>query len=279
MGLILMTFVPCYAYYAWTKKNNLKIGTKTPLKHLLIAIALTVLTIVTQFINYMIGTMYLINIAMSLVISTLLLMIAIAANSVIEEALKKSTILRTDAKKYVFYWLLFICLLGTFVLVVYSGEDLFLDIDWVDNFMSCAKYQNYPDKSYRYDEIIGPWFNFTQTSILFGWIGAVFGISEAFRKIPNIEWAKGSTKHRLLRGLVTNILIIPSWFFILLAQDAGTWIKDIGLNTFIVNAIHFFLLYIWIFGYMPILLLQKLLNWTNKEDEDFYVIIEKSELK
>lgn len=151
IGLILMTFVPYYAYYAWTKKNNLKIGTKTPLKHILIGIGLGVLILVTQFLNYMIGIMYIINIAMSLVISTLFLMIVIAGNSVIEEALKKSTILRTDAKKYVFYWLLFICLLGTFVLVVFSGEDLFLDIDWVDNFMACTKYQSYADKSYRYD--------------------------------------------------------------------------------------------------------------------------------
>jgi phosphatidylglycerophosphatase A len=52
-----------------------------------------------------------------------------------------------------------------------------LDIDWVNNFISCTKYQDYDPKSYRYDEIIGPWFNFIQTSSLFGWIGAVFGIS------------------------------------------------------------------------------------------------------
>jgi len=50
----------------------------------------------------------------------------------------------------------------------------------------------------------------------------------------------------------------------LLAQDKGTWIRDIGLNSFIVNAIHFFLLYIWIFGYMPILLLHRLLKITNQ---------------
>lgn len=74
-------------------------------------------------------------------------------------------------------------------------------------------------------------------------------------------------KNRVARGLIANILIIPSWFFILLAQDQGTWIRDIGLNTFILNAIHFFFLYIWIFGYMPILLLHRLLKITNREDE------------
>lgn len=109
------------------------------------------ITIVIQFINYFIGTMYIINIVMSLVVSTLLLMVCIASNTVIDSAIKRSTILKTDAKKYVFYWLLSICLMGTFVLIVFSGEDLFLDIDWVDSFMYCTKYQNYAEKSFRYD--------------------------------------------------------------------------------------------------------------------------------
>jgi cobalamin biosynthesis protein CobD/CbiB len=121
-----MTLIPCYTYYAWAKKNNVKVGAKTPMSHIVVGIGLVVAIVITQFLNYMIGIMYLINIVMGLVISTLFLMIAISGNSVIEEALKKSTILKADAKKYVFYWLLSICLLGTFALVVFSGEDLFL---------------------------------------------------------------------------------------------------------------------------------------------------------
>lgn len=74
-------------------------------------------------------------------------------------------------------------------------------------------------------------------------------------------------------------MIIPSWLFILLIQERGTWVKDIGLNTFIINAIHFFLLYFWIFGYMPILVLHKVLNLTNKQDDDFYVIVDNSNIK
>lgn len=263
LGLILTTFVPYYAYYIWRQKTGSKVGV-TPLKHIFGGIAIAVLSFETQFMNYMIGTLYIINIVMSLVISTLLMMVAIAGNAVIEAAVKKSTILKTDAKKYVFYWLLLICLLGTFVMIVYSGEDLFLDIDWVDSFMHCTRYQHYTDQSYRYDEIIGPWFNFTQTATLFAWIGAVFGISAAFRGIPHIEWAGGSLKNRISRAVIANILIIPSWFFILLAQNQGTWIRDIGLNAFIVNSLHFFLLYIWIFGYMPIVLLHRVLKLTNR---------------
>ena len=84
-----------------------------------------------QFLNYMMGTMYLINIAMSVVIGALLYMVAKSSHPLVDKAVKKSTVLKTDAKKYIFYWLLFICLLATFVLIVFSGEDLFLDIDWV----------------------------------------------------------------------------------------------------------------------------------------------------
>jgi cobalamin biosynthesis protein CobD/CbiB len=79
-----MTLVPCYTYYAWAKKNNIKIGYKTPMIHILVGIGLIIVIIITQFLNYMIGIMYLINIIMGLVISILILMIAISGNSVIE---------------------------------------------------------------------------------------------------------------------------------------------------------------------------------------------------
>jgi hypothetical protein len=186
MGFIFMVFVPCYSYYAWSKKNSLTIGGETFKRHYSVIIGFVLLVIATQFLNYMIGIIYIINIVMGLVISTLVLMIVIAANPIIEEAIKKSTIMKTEAKKYVFYWLLFICLLGTFVLVVFAGEEIFLDIDWIMNFLACEKYQNGQKVVYRYDEIIGPWFNFIQTSTLLAWIGGVFGISETFRKITNI---------------------------------------------------------------------------------------------
>lgn len=82
---------------------------------------IAVVAFITQFINYLIGTVYVINIVMSLVISALFMLVAVAGHSVVETSIKKSTILKTDAKKYVFYWLLLICLLGTFVMIVYSG--------------------------------------------------------------------------------------------------------------------------------------------------------------
>jgi hypothetical protein len=49
--------------------------------------------------------------------------------------------------------------------------------------MQCTINLEYPKKSYRFDEVVGPWFNFVQTSTVFAWIGGIFGISATFRKI------------------------------------------------------------------------------------------------
>jgi hypothetical protein len=122
---------------------------------------------------------------------------------------------------------------------------------------------------------VGPWFNFVQTATVFGWIGGIFGISATFRKIEAFEWYGGSWKQRLSRLLITNLFIVPSWLFLLLLVEQGEWIKDIGLNMFIVDGIHYFILYLWIFGYMPILVLDKTLKLTHKDNDDEYVIVQK----
>lgn len=98
-------------------------------------ICLFILIGITQFINYLGGNLFLINIALGIVCFLLLVMISIALNTIIDKAIKKSTVIQVDAKKYVFYWLLFICLIETFVLIVYSGLDTFLDIKWVQNYI------------------------------------------------------------------------------------------------------------------------------------------------
>ena len=46
------------------------------------------------------------------------------------------------------------------------------------------------------------------------------------------------------------------------------------MNVFIVDVIHYFILYLWIFGYMPIYVLHKGLKLTYKDVDDEYVILE-----
>ena len=127
----------------------------------------------------------------------------------------------------------------------------------MNNFMECTRYLNYPHKIYPYDEIIGPWFNLCQTASLYAWLGIIFGSSYCFRKMSNISWAMGPTKKRVLRAIVANLFIVPSWIFIIFLEERGSWMKDIGLNKFIIDSLHFFLLYLWLFGFMPVLLFKK----------------------
>jgi hypothetical protein len=216
LGLILIIFVPYYTYYCFKKKSGNVFISPINTKDLTIFIIAVVLILFIQFMNYFIGTIFIINIAISIVFSALIIMIMISINNLVDKTIKKSTVIKLDAKKYVFYWLLLICLLETFVLIVYSGADIFLNIDWVKNFITCTDYQSYDQKGYRYDEVIGPWFNFLQTTNMFAWIGAVFGISSCFRNMDDSEWSEGPLKNRIIRGLIANLMIIPSWIFILL---------------------------------------------------------------
>lgn len=111
IGFILSMFVPYYGYYCWKKKSKgIFIGGMSR-GELITAIGLFVVIGVIQFINYLTGSVFLLNLAMSVICFLLLMMIVISTNGVLDQVLKKSTVIQVDAKKYVFYWLLFICLL------------------------------------------------------------------------------------------------------------------------------------------------------------------------
>ena len=102
------------------KSGELFVGSMST-KELIVAIGLFVVLGIIQFVNYFTGMVFIINLVLSLICFLLLMMIGISMNGVFDQVIKKSTVIKVDAKKYVFYWLLFICLLQTFVLIVYSG--------------------------------------------------------------------------------------------------------------------------------------------------------------
>jgi len=45
------------------------------------------------------------------------------------------------------------------------------------------------------------------------------------------------------------------------------------LNEFIVDSLHYLILYLWLFGGMPVLLLHKVLKVTARDEEDLYVVL------
>lgn len=120
LGLVLSLFIPFYTYYCIKTKKGKRPGVNST-KELIFFIATFIVAAFIQFMNYFTGTIFIISITLSFVFFLLLIMVLSSMNNVIDMAVKKSTVIKVDAKKYVFYWLLFICLLETFVLIVYSG--------------------------------------------------------------------------------------------------------------------------------------------------------------
>jgi hypothetical protein len=106
LGLILAVFIPYYGLYCWRRKAGRAMGGKA--KGAAVGVFLAVALV--QFVNYFTGSSFLVNIGLSVVVFLLLLMVLVSLDGVIDMAVKKSTVIKVDAKKYVFYWLLFICL-------------------------------------------------------------------------------------------------------------------------------------------------------------------------
>lgn len=106
-----MLFIPFYIYYCSRKKVGRAFMGTIPQNHLILGCLLLFIILIIQFFNYIIGMIYIVNIVLSCIFFILFFMCFVGANSFFETLIKKSTILKTDAKKYVFYWLLLICLL------------------------------------------------------------------------------------------------------------------------------------------------------------------------
>ncbi len=101
-------------------------------------------------------------------------------------------------------------------------------------------------------------------------MGALFGIAHCFRHIKEFDWYKGSKKLRILRIIVANCLMIPSWILVIFQEDLleTDFIRLSGLNDYFLNIIHFFILYLWIFGFVPLIVFDKLkINFYTKKQK------------
>ena len=120
----------------------------------------------------------------------------------------------------------------------------------------------YPDSvinETQYDSVVGPYSTLQETTIIFGLVGAIFGANTSFQNIPTLNWFKGPLKLKLIRAFIVNIMIIPSWFLIvnqaniLTSQGVGI----LGIENYLINAVHFFVLYYVLFGIVPAVVFRK----------------------
>ena len=75
-----------------------------------------------------------------------------------------------------------------------------------------------------------------------------------FSTIPTINWYRGPLKHRLIRLVIGNFCIIPSWVFCYFQNDIvnNQKVRDIGLRNLYIDLIHFILLYYMLFALVPL---------------------------
>lgn len=275
-GLIVTSFLVCYTVYCFSVKNKSKEEDGFNFKSYLVKFGVASLLLLIQLVNYLLGEQYLINIGLGAIYFITIFAFLVFLNSSIDTIIKKSTIMTIDAKRYIFYWLLYLGIFECFSIIVYQSQNRFLDITWIENFIHCLQYQSLDVSKMRYDEVVGPWFTFMESAIIFGLIGAVFGIAFAFRNIPKLEWYEGSKKKRLLRALIANLLLAPSWILITLfekQQNEDSWIRKLGMNEFILDSLHFALIYFVLFGLVPVYVFGRFLKLNNTEKDDFYVVL------
>ena len=95
-----------------------------------------ILFFVFFLINYFNGTVFIINLVLSVLISLFYLFFVLITDLQIDELIKKLTILKLEAKRYIFYCLLFLLLCEGFAIIIFRWVDYFLDIQFIHDYVS-----------------------------------------------------------------------------------------------------------------------------------------------
>ena len=220
----------------------------------LLVIALLIYAFIL-FMRFLMGLEYLINYILSFIAFAVIYGLVLTTDIFLEEIIKQSTILKLYAKRKAFNWLIFLLILEGLACVIFFQTDYKIDQIYIQNFYSCQhKNQLHIDDEVLYHEVLGKSETFQITSIVFALIGLVFGASQTFRTISSINWYKGPMKMRFLRIFIANFAMIPSWVLIYY-QDELMVMKNsglLGISDFMVDSVHYFVLYYGLFGMIPI---------------------------
>lgn len=83
----------------------------------------------------------------------------------------------------------------------------------------------------------------------------MLGGQSCFSVIPNINWYKGQLKRRIIRLLLINLCMIPSWVLCYYQNQIMTNrnVRNIGLKNLYLDLFHFLILYYFLFAIAPII--------------------------
>lgn len=85
--------------------------------------------------KYIAGFDYIVNIFLGILYFIIFYFTLNFMDSYIDNLIQKSTIQERSAKKYVFYWFLYIVLSEAFAIILYSSQDYFVPTLWIKNYI------------------------------------------------------------------------------------------------------------------------------------------------
>lgn len=104
--------------------------------------------------------------------------------------------------------------------------------------------------------------NMRELSTLFYYyfIGGFFGVFNSVVRMKKVNFFGGSFKHKILRAIISNILLIPSWLIQIYLHDiiSGNIASSIIINEFFFVMVHFFLVFYIQFGIVPYFIMKPL---------------------
>ncbi|KAL4472609.1 hypothetical protein ABPG74_018558 [Tetrahymena malaccensis] len=224
----------------------------------IIQIVLGVLLVPFFFLVYLSGLQFIINVALGFIMFYFYYTVMCQSNLFISETLAKVSINTEQAKRNIFNWFIIFLVMIFAAYVVMLGTDTYVDINWIGNYLNCTQNNS---NFFLNSQLVGPYHTFSVITVLGGLSGAIFGLNHTYNHLKQNcvkTWYKGTILKRFLRGLIINIFMIPSWVLNfyqnrLLKSD---FVLNLGFNEFIIDILHYFLLYLLLFGFIPVYIYQ-----------------------
>ena len=78
--------------------------------------------------------------------------------------------------------------------MIFVGANDYMKIEWIQNYIDCSYVTKLNTSQLPFNELVGPWYTYVQTTCVFALFGALFGVSHNFRHQKHFEWFGGSLK-------------------------------------------------------------------------------------
>jgi len=255
-----LLFLILYAGHCWN--NYDRIGEE---KKIIFRIIFAIVLVIISLVEILAGFQYFYQLVLSLSYVFVFYFVALSFDKTINHIVEKSTIDVLQAKRYTIFWLLHVIIFAGFATMLYLQSDKYINIEWVQNFYIClAKNgESRIPKDTPDFHVIGPWGSYMISTAIFILLGAVFGTAKTFRDYKGMLWFNESLGNRIKMAIVANLCLSVSWVLAYFLYVSNELIIS-GINTYLIDFIHYSVIFYVIFGVLPRYVFGKL-GWINQK--------------